>query len=400
MKKLVDALQGAGVPALAAYFERPVTGHLYETLQRRANAFEFNGRSLPCSIMPELTYDLGARRLNNQLFLAVIDTGKSKELVGEISRRLGYKATRENTGAALVVERRFSYQLSNKLKKPAWAFDEFLLVTRLEDGGRVSPHVLTPTAMRSIIVPPASERKLKEAASEWNAMIPTSSKLIRGLGEAAVAWNGKEWGLVDVVPDGNLIVGGRTVEMGKLGKFRAADVGHALQVGMAGRHGEFDVPGSGLVIPGSAPRGRGGFRDWFMVHSDVPIVVTSDPGDAGGGSGGGGGGGSQGGTDVTWVFSGTGSCARDFSSWQACHACCDGMGQSVLAVGLPVSLAIGTAVASTAVGVPIGVVVGAVLVIVTLGIAWGVVEACKDACDNASGAGAGQTAGAGSEWIT
>ena len=154
MKEILQVLQHHGLAKLASYFERPVSDpSLLRSLRQRADVFEFLGHAIPCPIVPELTFDMGSRRLNSQLFMSVIDTPKCNGLMEVISRKLGYEPTPENTGAALVVERTFAYQLSKRLGKPAWRYEEFLIVIRLDEGGLVSQHRLTPSTMKSIVVP-------------------------------------------------------------------------------------------------------------------------------------------------------------------------------------------------------------------------------------------------------
>ena len=383
MKEILHGLQQHGLSKLASYFEHPVSdASLLRSLQQRATAFELNGHAVPCSIVPELTYDMGSRRLNSQLFISVIDTKKTERLMDVISRKLSYEPTSQNTGAALVVERTFSHRLSKRLAKPAWRYEEALIVIQLGEGGLVSQHVLTSSTMKSILVSSSSQRKKSYDIDKFNAMIPHASELIRGLNDRAIAWNGKQWGLVEVVPEGSLVVGDRAIGTGKFGRFHPEDLGQALHLGMAERHSEYDDGASGLMIPtpGQEPD-RPRFRDWLMTAGEPVVYQTAE----GGSSGGGGVGGRS--TETGLTYTGSGACAAQYSSRDACYACCDTQGSQVLAAGLAITTAVTAAgIAATAPSVIGAVIAGIALAVIgvtgSLVVAWTAADACKSACTN------------------
>lgn len=405
MREVLKTLQDHGLAKLAAHFERPVSDpKLLRSLRLRAEAFEFNGQAMPCQLVPELTYDLGSRRVNSQLFMSIIDTPKCKELLGVISRKLGYAPTPENTGAAIIMERSFAHSVSDILGKPAWRFEEFLVVIRLDAGTLVSQHLLTPSTMKSIVVPSSAKVPTKEGIEQYSTVIPEASDLIRGLNDAAVAWNGKQWGLVEFAAEGNIIVGNRTVGLGKFGQFRRTDLGQALRIGMAEWHVEHTDESSGLVIPspGSSPN-RPGFRDWIMTAGDIPTVQTS----TGGGYGGGGGAGNTSTVQTGSPYSGSGACSAEYTSRDACYACCDTQGSQVLATGLSITTVVtGAGVAAAApsvIGAVIaGLVLGIIGVVGSFVVAYVAADACKSACSNtiSSSGGGGATHGDDGEWIT
>jgi hypothetical protein len=404
MDQVLQLLKAHGLSKLASYFERAVSDPgLLRTLQQRANAFEFNGQPMRCSIVPELTFDMGSRRLNSQLIISLIDMPQCKELQEVVSRKLGYQPTPENTGVALVIERTFAGQLSRTLGKPAWRNEEMLIVVRLDKGRLVSQHALTPSAMMSIVVPAPDEQKLEDNVKRFNAAIPDTSELIRGLNDSAIAWNGKQFGLVECVREEKLVMGNRVIDTGKFGQFRPADLGEAIRIGMTERHAEFNDPESGMTIPAPGPRpNQPGLRDWVMMGGPADIYGTAEGGSYGGGGAGGGS------TVETGVgYSGTGTCAVQYSTLDACYACCDSLGASVLTAGITITTAVTTAgvaaMAPSLIGAVIaGVALAVIGVVGSVAVAYVATDTCKSACTNTLQpiAGGGDAArGPDGEWI-
>jgi hypothetical protein len=329
-------------------------------------------------------------RLNSQLFLSVLDVKKSKGFTELMSRKLGYASTPENTGACLVVQRTFAYQLSKKIGKPAWQYEDFLVVVRLDGKRLVSQHVVTPTKLRSVVAPQMGSRKAPDVIKWFNSAVPDDTQLIRGLNDSTIVWNGNKWGTAEFVSEGNLMIGGREIGVGRHGKFKEMDLGRPFRVALGSPFGEFEDDGQGFVVPGPTPQpGRGGARDWLM-QTDLDVHQT-----AGGGGYGGGAGGSSG-VETGSTYSGSGTCAAQYSTVESCYGCCDTQGGQILAAGIATTTAVTTAAgAATLPGGPLAIV--AILVVAVIGIAgsltiaWVASDACKSACRNtlASSGGGG-----------
>ncbi len=404
MKNILQNLGKHGLLEMTSYFEHPVTDSgLLGNLQRRAGAFELRGQAIPCPLVSELTFDIGSRKINNQMLVSIVDVTKSKELQELISRKLGYQPTPENTGAAMVFERAFSPHTSQKLGKPAGRQEESLTVIHKDKDGLQSVHLITPSSMGAMAVPSVSGRKTEYDMAPFKGMIPGGSELIRGLNDSLVAWNGKQWGLVETAPKVNLAAGNRTIAVGKLGKFHQKEIGQTLYLGMAEPYMMYRDTESGFVIPapGDAPGqpGRSGFRDWFMQTD--PTVYQSVGGGGYAGGGGGGGGGSRVETGAT--YSGTESCAAEYSTLDACYACCDTQGSQILAAGISITTAVTAAGVTAAAPSVVGAIVGGILIAVigvtgSLIISWMAADLCKSKCRTFASSGA--TTGPDSRYVT
>jgi hypothetical protein len=403
MREVFQFLSKNGLPKLTEFYQHKVDQKTFDSLRTRAEAFEFSGQSINCKLIPDLTFDLGTMRLNSQLFLSVIDVNKSKAFTALMSRKLGYAATEDNTGACLVVQRTFAYQLSKKIGKPAWQYEDFLVVVRLDGKHLVSQHVVTATKLRSVVAPQFGSRKAPDVIKWFNSAVPDDTQLIRGLNGSTIVWNGNKWGTAEFVSEGNLMIGGREIGVGRHGNFKEMDLGRPFRVAMGSPFGEFEDDGTGFVIPGPTPQPNSpGARDWFM-QTDTNIHQTVR---GGGNYGGGAGGGS--GVETGTTYSGSATCSAQYNSLDNCYACCDNQGGQILAAGIATTTAI-TAAAGTATlpGGPLAIIAVIVVAVIGVGgslaIAWVATDACKSACNNtfaSSGGGGGATRDEQGNYIT
>jgi hypothetical protein len=138
--KAFDAFRRAWLPNLSSYINAPIKDKgTLSSLQKRAASFEFQGMSLPSALIPGLTFDIGSLILNKQLFVSAIDLESSKELLQFASRKFGYDATPENTGAGLLIERSFEAAISRQFGKPAHSHFEAIILVRTDEDRIVWP---------------------------------------------------------------------------------------------------------------------------------------------------------------------------------------------------------------------------------------------------------------------
>src|SRR5680860_325503 len=264
MPDVRESLQTIGFKNLSGYLDVPVKDpKTLQSLESRAKAFELNGTSLPCALVPDQIFDVGTRDLNRQLFVAVVDSEKSESLLHFASGKLAYTASSENTVACLIVERNFDCTVSMKLRKPCFSSEEAIIFVRIDESGGPSVHLITASGLQSFIFD-IPTRGLKARVKAFDSSLVSASETIRGLGDNFIAMKGSQWGLVEYSPAGNVVLRGlhgrpAIFTTASLGGFQATPaVNESLGIGLSAAYSKFHDVGTGAVIPGTKDLGEGG----------------------------------------------------------------------------------------------------------------------------------------------